>query len=75
MRLTYSRTLLSRWQSTSHSRLLFSRFSNRGANTQSLPDSGSPAFNFSMACALNSSKSNELLIITVKTIISLLDIL
>ncbi len=45
--------------------VLLSRFSNKGANTPSLPDSGTPAFSFSMACALNSSKSNELLIIKV----------
>lgn len=48
--------------SISPSRALFSRFSNKGANTPSLPDSDTPAFSFSMACALISSKSNELLI-------------
>ena len=51
------------------------RFSNSDVNTPSLPDSGIPAFNFSMACALNPSKSNELFIksVSVKLIISLLD--
>ena len=34
-----------------------------GTNTPSLPERGTPAFNCSMAFALNCSKSNELLII------------
>ena len=42
-----------------------SRFSNKGANTPSLPDRGTPTFNCSMVFALKCSKSNELLIIKV----------
>ena len=54
-RLPHSRSPLSRWLSISPSRALLSRFSNSGANTPSLPERGTPAFNCSMAFALNCS--------------------